>query len=298
MMRQWGQRALEMDDRNSRAWSVKSAAELLATPSRYRDALIAALRAATYGPRDAFAVNTTGIALQGIASSLSLASMQEAARLDPLYLYPPLNASELLLHLNRPEEALAHAENVLRIEPDMPVALIRKGLALIELGRSADLAALIPTLQRQVAEGRSDAQRVAMVIDGAAMIGGNAAAKRAALDRLEQQALNLTNPFMDYPPVLAWLVRHGRTAGALAVLERRTRAWTHPLRLPAPVAGLQGARRPTSGSSARSAIARAQFDDTVALLKEADARSELPPFMRQPLTDLLRTLGINAPTSQ
>jgi hypothetical protein len=41
------------------------------------------------------------------------------------------------------------------------------------------------------------------------------------------------------------------------------------------------------------AVARAQFDDTVALLKEADARSELPGFMRQPLTDLLRRLGIS-----
>ena len=125
----------------------------------------------------------------------------------------------------------------------MPVALIRKGLALVELGRSADLAALIPTLQRHVAEGRSDAQQVAVVIDGAAMVGGNAAAARAALDRLEQQALNLTNPFMDYPPILTWLARHGRTAGALAALERRTELGRDPVRLPAPVAGFQGARR-------------------------------------------------------
>ena len=65
MMRQWAQRALEMDERNSRAWSVKSVAELLATPSRQRDALVAALRAATYGPRDAFAVNAAGVTLQG-----------------------------------------------------------------------------------------------------------------------------------------------------------------------------------------------------------------------------------------
>ena len=73
-MRQWVQRALEMDERNSRAWAVKVPAELLATPSRQRDAVIASLRAATYGPRDAFAVNTTGIALWATASSLSLAS--------------------------------------------------------------------------------------------------------------------------------------------------------------------------------------------------------------------------------
>ena len=199
--------------------------------------------------------------------------------------------SEMLLQLNRPEESLAHAENVLRIEPDMPIALIRKGLALIELGRSADLAALIPTLQRQVAEGRTDAQRVAMVIDGAAMIGGNAAAKRAALDRLEQQALNLTNPFMEYPLVLAWLARHGRTAGALAVLERHTERGRIPydfLRLSPDFKALATNERFVRALG----VARAQFDDTVAVLKEADARSELPPFMRQPLTDLLRTLGI------
>ena len=165
-IRQWGQRALEMDNRNGRAWAVKVPAELLATPSRHRDAVIASLRAATYAPRDAFAVNTTGIALWGTATSLSLAAMQEAAQLDPLYLYPPLNASELLVYLSRPVEGLTYAESVLRVEADMPVALIRKGLALIELGRAEELAALVPTLRRHVAEGRSDAQQVAVVIDG------------------------------------------------------------------------------------------------------------------------------------
>ena len=78
------------------------------------------------------------------------------------------------------------------------------------------------------------------MIDGAAMIGRDAAEKRAALDRLEQQAPNLANPFMDYPPVLAWLARHGRTAGTLSALERRTRERGDPVRLHAAVAGLQG----------------------------------------------------------
>ena len=55
--------------------------------------------------------------------------MQEAAQLDPLYLYPRLNVSEMLLQLHRPEESLAHVENVLGIETEMPIALIRKGLA-------------------------------------------------------------------------------------------------------------------------------------------------------------------------
>ncbi len=41
------------------------------------------------------------------------------------------------------------------------------------------------------------------------------------------------------------------------------------------------------------AIARAQFDDTVSVLKEADARREMPPYLRQPLVDLLNTLGMS-----
>jgi hypothetical protein len=174
----------------------------------------------------------------------------------------------------------------------MPIALIRKGLALIELGRTADLAALIPTLQRQVGEGRNDPQRVGMVIDGAAMIGSNVAAKRAALDRLEQQALNFTNPFMEYPLVLSWLVRHGRTAGALAVLERHTQRG----RIPYDVLRLSPDFKPLAANERfvrALGIARAQFEDTVEVLREADARSELPAFMRQPLTDLLRTLGMD-----
>ena len=123
------------------------------------------------------------------------------------------------------------------------------------------------------------------------MIGANAAAKRAALDRLEQQALNLTNPFMEYPLVLAWLARHGRTDGALAVLERHTQLGRIPydfLRLSPDFKALAANPRFVRALG----TARAQFDDTVGVLKEADARSELPTFMRQPLTDLLRTLGI------
>jgi hypothetical protein len=38
---------------------------------------------------------------------------------------------------------------------------------------------------------------------------------------------------------------------------------------------------------------RARSDDTVTLLEEADARSELPAFMRQALSDLQRTLGLS-----
>jgi len=290
-VRQWAQRAIDIDNRNSRAWSIMAVAELLGTPSRPRDALVAALRGATNGPRDAFAINSTGMALVGISASLALVSSQEAGRLDPLYLYPPINASETLVCLNRPEEALSYAENVLSLEPDMPAALMRKALALIELGRTTDLAALLPTLERQAAEGRADPAFVSMIRDGTTLLGTDVSAKRDALDRLERQAIN-PGPFGDYAPIHAWLVRHGRPTGALAALEERTRQGRVPydfLRLAPDFKALANNARFVR----TLAIARAQFDDSVALLREADARSELPPFMRQPLTDLLRMLGIS-----
>ena len=89
LMRQWGQPRWRWTSATAARGRSRRSSEFLATPSRQRDALVAALRGATYGPRDAFAVNVVGVALRGNASSLCLASMQEAARLDPLYLYPP-----------------------------------------------------------------------------------------------------------------------------------------------------------------------------------------------------------------
>jgi serine/threonine protein kinase len=291
-VRRWGLRAIDIDDRNSRAWAVMAVTELIGTPSRPRDALVYALRGAARGPRDAFAVNGLGIALWGISASLSLASSEEAARLDPLYLYPPLNAAESLVYLNRPEEALAYAEKVLRLEPNMPGALMRKALTLFELGRAAELAEVVPIVQRQASEGRADPEYVSLVRDSATLLSDDGAAKRAALDRLERQAKS-PGPWAEYPPVQAWLVRNGRPEAALRAIEERTRRGRMPydfLRLSPDFRAFAANERYLKAL----AIARGQFEDTVALLREAEGRSELPAFMHQPLNDLLRTLDVRS----
>jgi TolB-like protein/predicted Ser/Thr protein kinase len=290
-VRRWGQRAIDIDDRNSRAWAVMAVTELIGTPSRPRDALVYALRGAARGPRDAFAVNGMAIAFWSLSASLTLASAEEASRLDPLYVYPALNGAESLIQLNRPEESLAAVEKVLRLEPQMPGALMRKALALFELGRAAELAEIVPIVQRQASEGRADPEIVSLVRDSATLLTGEPSAKRAALDRLERQALN-PGPWAEYPPVQAWLVRHGRLEGALKAIEERTARGRVPydfLRLSPDFKVLAANDRYLRAL----AVARGQFEDTVALLREADGRSELPAFMREPLSDLLRTLGIN-----
>jgi serine/threonine protein kinase len=295
-VRRWGLRAIDIDDRNSRAWAVMAVTELIGTPSRPRDALVFALRGAARGPRDAFAVNGLAIAFWSLSASLTLASAEEASRLDPLYLYPLLNASESLIHLNRPEESLANVERVLRLEPQMPGALMRKALALFELGRASELAEVIPIIERQASEGRADPEYVSLVRDSAALLTGQPAAKRAALDRRERQALN-PGPWAEYPPVHAWLVRYGRPDAALKVIEERTRRGRVPydfLRLSPDFKAFATNDRYLEAL----ATARRQFDDTVALLREAEGRSELPPFIRQPLNDLLRTLDVSSAQRQ
>ena len=295
-VRRWGQRAIDLDDRNSRAWAAMAVTELIGTPSRPRDALVYGLRGAARGPRDAFAVNGMAIAFWSLSASLTLASAEEASRLDPLYLYPPLNAAESLIHLNRPEESLANAERVLRLEPQMPGALIRKALALFELGRASELAEVVPILERQASEGRADPEYVSLVRDSAAILTDEPAAKRAALDRLERQALN-PGPWAEYPPVHAWLVRYGRPDGALKAIEERTRRGRVPydfLRLSPDFKAFATSDRYLKAL----AMARGQFDETVALLREAEGRSELPPFIHQPLNDLLRTLDVSSAQRQ
>ena len=291
-VRRWGQRAIDIDDRNSRAWSVMAVTELIGTPSRPRDALVYALRGAARGPRDAFAVNGMAIAFWSVSASLTLASAEEASRLDPLYLYPGLNAAESLIQLNRPEESLAYVERVLRLEPQMPGALMRKALALFELGRAAELAEIVPIVQRQGSEGRADPEYVSLVRDSAVLLTGEAAAKRAALDRLERQALN-PGPWAEYPPVQAWLVRYGRPDAALTAIEARTQRGRVPydfLRLSPEFKAFA-----TNDRFRRAlAVARGQFDGAVALLTEAEGRSELPPFLQQPLAALLGRPEITA----
>ena len=94
------------------------------------------------------------------------------------------------------------------------------------------------------------------------------------------------------PRSIAWLIRYGRAEGALTILEHRARQGRVPyefLRLAPEFKSLAGNERFVRVR----AVARAQLDDIIALLREADARSELPAFLRQPLSDLLRTLGIS-----
>ena len=155
-VRRWGQRAIDIDDRNGRAWAVMAVTELIGTPSRPRDALVYAACGRARVTRRVCRQRHGHRALVDLRVALAR-ELGGGGPAGPALFVSPVECGRVA----RLSESSAGGPRV-RGKSPAPRAgdadsSIRKGLALIELGRSADLAALIPTLQRQVAEGRADA---------------------------------------------------------------------------------------------------------------------------------------------
>jgi tetratricopeptide (TPR) repeat protein/predicted Ser/Thr protein kinase len=288
-MEQWGRRALEIDQKNSRGWIILVIVELAAARPDVRKMVAAGLRGAAFGPRDSFAQNTFGMALCGTSQVLALEAVRRAQQLDPLYLYPPLNTTEILSNLDRPAEGVQQADEVLRVEPDMPIALAEKLLALIQLGRVQEGEELARRLQPMVAQGRMDATMFEELRDGLTLIGGNSRETKPALRRLERNwAWDVARePFSDFYAVLTWLVRYG---GTQLAVEATTRRLANGRPLPYDFVEITPGLEPLRSDTRAAKIvaeSKAQFEQLVSILEEARSRGELPQYLEKPLNDLL-----------
>ncbi|HSC29320.1 MAG TPA: protein kinase, partial [Vicinamibacterales bacterium] len=289
----WGRRAVQLDERCSRGWSLLTFGQSLLPDADPRLGLGYGLRAAAYGARDAMAHNALGGMLSTVAPTLALEAVRESARLDPLYLYPQLNASTLLCSLGRADEALGVVDSVLRIEPEMPLAQYSRGLLLIELGRAGEAQDMVARLRGLGAAGRLPPELVQTVEAGALIAAGQPDARQPALDRLYGLARD-PSPVMETPPVMdAWLVRHGPRDRTIELLKSRSDRGRVPvpydvLMLRPDFASLRDDPRfaPVVGR------ARERFDGAIAILREADARGELPAYVRTALDALLARLEV------
>ena len=137
-MRVWGQRALEMDNRNSRAWAVRvghgASGHTEPVPRR------ADRRRCARPPMDrGTGLRSTRPASRwgALLSSLSLASdAGGGAAGSPLSVCAPECLGTAGVSQSPRGRRWPTRRTCCASEPDMPVAQIRKGLALIELGRS------------------------------------------------------------------------------------------------------------------------------------------------------------------
>lgn len=121
------------------AASLTSAARLTAYRSKvtiWRDAVL-------HQPDDPMAHYNLGVALvdEGRALDEARAHFEQAVRLDPEYAMAFDNLGSVLNRLGRPEEALAQFEQALRLEPADVVALNNLGATLTSLGRAEEAVA-------------------------------------------------------------------------------------------------------------------------------------------------------------
>jgi non-specific serine/threonine protein kinase len=147
----WTRRALDIDPRSSKAWAILGEIESLRRPENFREPLEYSLKAAAFGPRDAFAHTRLAVCFMMHSYELSLQAASEGARLDPLVLDAPICAAISLNQLNRADEALSVIDTVLEIEPDMPYGRIIKGMILADSGATKAALDVIAKVKRVAA---------------------------------------------------------------------------------------------------------------------------------------------------
>ena len=288
----WTQLALRLDPRSSRAWAVLSDLEHGQSAESYRSKLEYALKAAAFGPRDAYAHNRLSGPLAMASYELALAAARHAQALDPLMPAAPFFEAATLLALDRREEALDRIDRALRIEPDVPFGMLMRAFALIANERDADAEASLAPLEAIVAERRLHPQWFAVARDLTAFLvadragqsaSGEAAARLATMARGESPFPHWQGVTQLVAPTLA---RHGRHALALEVLEaRRSRGTQDTLDYLLFDRDLR-----TLGPDPRFRALldgpRARFDDACGLLEAAQARGELPLHLAPVLAEL------------
>jgi tetratricopeptide (TPR) repeat protein/predicted Ser/Thr protein kinase len=291
----WGQRALEIDPKNSRAWGVRTVVEYMGERPDVRKMVAFGLRSAAFGPRDSFANNGLGLALVNHSLLLSLEAERRGQELDPLYLYPPLNVTNIYANLGRTEDALKQVDEVLRMEPEMPVALGEKLLTLIQMGRAQEAEELARQLQGMVAEGRFDQLGFIRLRDALTLLEGDSRKAKPALEHLAKMWAweESRTPFYEYYAELSWLVRYGGTPLAIDATNRRlANGGPLPYDFLETMPDLEPLRRDPRAAKIVAA-SKAQFELLVSLLEEARSRGELPQYLEKPLNDLKVRLNLS-----
>jgi tetratricopeptide (TPR) repeat protein/predicted Ser/Thr protein kinase len=287
----WARRALQLDQRSSRAWIVLSFAEQ--ARGSHRTALEFALKAASFGGQDALAQAMLGGTVMGSSCGLALEAFNEASRVDPLYFNASVSAATTLDLLGRRAEAMAVNEQVLRLEPDAPTALSNQAEWLTDPGRGRERLEILKRLAAMAAEGRVDPRWVVLARDRAAIEGGEPLPSQDAFERL----LKVAGGTSRFP---AWesyalsgvvsLARRGRAADAAEVLARLGDAGSAApfdmLAQSRDLAALRGDPR------FKAALERSRrgLGETLKILEAARARGELPRYLEKPLRELRRSL--------
>lgn len=282
----WARRALELDPRSSQAWNALSYAEYRWGRSGSRIALEYSLKSSSFGPREPLPQAQFGQVLMDDSCVLALEGYNEAARLDPLYFNAKVSAVGTLELLGRMEEAQASLQQILRAEPDAPLALLYRARWLTRRREEQD--ALFTTLESVAQEKRIHPGWLTLVRDLVTVERGEKDAG-AALDRVLKVAGGASRfPAWDKFALLgvAFLARERRPADALEILVGLGQSDVAPpydMLTRNPHLAFLKTEPKLQTLLARS---RGRFETTLALLEAARTRGELPPYLEKPLAEL------------
>ncbi len=293
-IRYWVDRALKADPHSSRAWTVRGEIEGGHTIESFHRKLEFALKAASYGPRDGYAHSRLTGPLAVFSPRLALEAARQASRVEPLVVTSPLFESLVLIGFSRWDEAKARVDYALDIEPESPFGLITEAIVLSQFEEEEALRIIDEKLEPLVEKG----QMVPLWIDlprtfakfGIATREGDRVAADEAARRLDSMARGET-PFLRWQistnAVAAHLARFGRPGMALDLLEFRAQEEMLPpyehLLLNPYLSTIRGRPRFTPLLT----DGRRRFMKTLAVLEESRNRGELPPYLEEPLADLL-----------
>jgi tetratricopeptide (TPR) repeat protein len=298
----WARRALSIESRSSTAWAILSELQTMG-PDPIRKPLEYSLKAAAFGPRDAFAHTRLAGCLMMHSYELSLLAASEGARLDPLVLDAPIFAAIDLNQLNRTDEALTMINVVLDIEPDMLFAQLIKGLILADSGATQAALEIIAKLEPMVAAGRLLPQWPGIFRDIAAYRDAAKAQNTSVLDRLTLRLAALSrgeHPFPRWQVTTSGITRLlasrtpdlaldlFETRAAMGIIEPYDYLATHPDLNP-----LREARRfePLLSTSRRN------FEEVLAMVRAAQDRAEAPEYVVDGADALVRRFELASATS-
>jgi TolB-like protein len=301
-VRKWARRALEIDPHCSRAWAVLSEVEQVDPQGDYRKLLESALKAAAFGPDDGYAHARLTGALYRRSILLGLEASKRARQLDPLDLSSLVSDAVLLSSISRVDEARSRVQQALRVEPEMPFAILIDAIVETLAGHGDAAADLVARLEPMAKDGRIRSEWLACSRDYAMFEKvsrqGDRKLADAAAGRLIRDALGETK-FPRWERFTAMvaplLARHGRTEEALELIANRHRLGLVEaydfLILNQDLEPLRGDPRFRTVLSQ----SRAQFEEMLGTLSAARDRGEYPAYLDPALDDLLPLVGIPRP---
>jgi serine/threonine protein kinase/TolB-like protein len=293
-VRQWAQRALKIDPRSSRAWAVLSDAERYDPRGDNRKSLEYALKAAAFGPEDGDAQSHLNAMLSPSSVLLGLNACERAQQLDPLNLSYLVSDAALLSMVSRNDEALRRVEQVLRIEPEMPFAILVDALLETMAGHGEVAGGLLARLEPMAKDGRIRPEWLAFSRDLVAFERASYQGDRKQADAVAGRLLRAARGEAKFPRwerftamVAPLLARHGKTEEALELMSVRSRLG---------VAGaydflnLNRDLEPLRGDPRFRPVldrARTQFEEMLGILAAAHKRGEHPEYLDAAVDDLL-----------